>query len=476
MSEAPPLLFRVGKRPTAPGGATDLCRMSGFLVADARGLVVVVTLLALVLLAPAGLAARVDAAPCGLAAPAAPVISPAPPAPVVSYPAQPAGAVTGKTATLNGLVDAGGDGAMVVFEYGTSTGYGSCTSVQLLSSAAGAQQVTAQVAGLAPGTTYQFRLDAASAAGTTLGAGESFTTAASPPSPRPPSRPTRAEHGVMVGGVRVGGLTRQAASRAVKAAFAAPLQFRFEGKRWKVTPAQLGARADVDAAIRRALSVPGGTQVPVRVSINGARVGAYVSYLASIFDKPAEVADIRLVDSHAVVTPGKPGVAVQEQAMQASIRQALVARSRAVLPLLATTVAPPTTGKKVVVIRLGDQSLTAYADGKVVLTTPVTTGRPALPTPVGSYFIHFRASPYTFISPWPKGNPYYYPPTPATWAMYFFNNDFLHDDPAQPDGTYGKGSNYGGYASHGCVHVPHDTMRFLYDWLPVGAAVIVADS
>ena len=162
--------------------------------------------------------------------------------------------------------------------------------------------------------------------------------------------------------------------------------------------------------------------------------------------------------------------------MKASIQHALMIPSRPVLPLLVADVAPPKTGKKVVVIRLGDQSLTAYADGKAVLTTPVTTGRPALPTPVGSYFIHFRSSPYTFISPWPKGSPYYYPPTSVTWAMYFYDGDFLHDDPGQPNGTYGKGSNGGGYASHGCVHVPHDTMRFLYNWLPVGATVIVANS
>ena len=61
-----------------------------------------------------------------------------------------------------------------------------------------------------------------------------------------------------------------------------------------------------------------------------------------------------------------------------------------------------------------------------------------------------------------------------TWAMYFYDNDFLHDDPAEPSSAYGAGSEYGPYASHGCVHVPHDAMAFLYDWLPVGAPVIVS--
>ena len=42
-------------------------------------------------------------------------------------------------------------------------------------------------------------------------------------------------------------------------------------------------------------------------------------------------------------------------------------------------------------------------NGKPVLTTPVTTGRPALPTPVGSFSVHYRASPYTVVSPWAAG-------------------------------------------------------------------------
>ncbi len=116
-------------------------------------------------------------------------------------------------------------------------------------------------------------------------------------------------------------------------------------------------------------------------------------------------------------------------------------------------------------MRLGEQSLTLYKDGAVVLRTPVTTGRPALPTPVGSYDIAWRRSPYTFISPWPQGNPYYYPPAHVRWAMYFFDNDFLHDS-YEPAGAYGKGSNLGPYASHGCVHVPGDVMQVLYTTVP----------
>jgi lipoprotein-anchoring transpeptidase ErfK/SrfK len=126
------------------------------------------------------------------------------------------------------------------------------------------------------------------------------------------------------------------------------------------------------------------------------------------------------------------------------------------------------------VVRLEAQALTAYLNGRPILRTPVTTGRPALPTPVGSYHIEAAYSPFTFYSPWPPGSPYWYPPTPVTWAMPFYNGDFLHNDPGEPAYAYGKGSEDGPYASHGCVHVPHGAMAFLFHWLPIGAKVIVA--
>ncbi|HXH98047.1 MAG TPA: L,D-transpeptidase, partial [Gaiellaceae bacterium] len=185
---------------------------------------------------------------------------------------------------------------------------------------------------------------------------------------------------------------------------------------------------------------------------------------------------VHLVGDRAVVAPAKPGIRLAPMHARSAVAAYLEHGSRTVLHLPTRAAPAPRTGEKAVVIRLESQSLTAYKNGKLVLRTPVTTGRLALPTPVGSYAIQSRHSPYTFISPWPQGSPFYYPPTPVTWAMYFYDNDFLHDDPAEPLSAYGKGSQNGPYASHGCVHVPHDAMAFLYNWLPIGAKVIVSQT
>ncbi|MGH7610449.1 MAG: L,D-transpeptidase, partial [Candidatus Dormibacteria bacterium] len=101
--------------------------------------------------------------------------------------------------------------------------------------------------------------------------------------------------------------------------------------------------------------------------------------------------------------------------------------------------------------------------------------RQYLRTPIGLDSIHWKQSPYEFISPWPEGSPFYYPPTPATWVMNFLAGGFdIHDAWWEPTSAYGPGSEDTVYASHGCVQVPHDAMQFLWNWTPVGASVVVA--
>src|SRR5436309_2094201 len=95
-------------------------------------------------------------------------------------PAPPA-EVTATIATLSGVVNAN-DAATgaCVFEYGTSAGYGQ--SVPCAGSpapTAGAQPVSAQIAGLSPNTTYHYRLLASSLGGTAISEDQAFTTAVS---------------------------------------------------------------------------------------------------------------------------------------------------------------------------------------------------------------------------------------------------------------------------------------------------------
>ena len=131
---------------------------------------------------------------------------------------------------------------------------------------------------------------------------------------------------------------------------------------------------------------------------------------------------------------------------------------------------------KVIDVDLTTQSAIFFADGCIVGQALVTTGRPGLRTPTGTFHIYAKYSPITMISPWPQSSPYYYSPENAEYAMEFLRGGFfIHDAPWEPSSGFGPGSENGVDASHGCVHIPTPTMAWLYGWSPIGTTVIIHD-
>jgi hypothetical protein len=92
----------------------------------------------------------------------------------------PVTAVSGSSATANGTVNPRGRSTSWYFEYGTSTSYGRTTARKSAGSGSANLQVSATLSGLAPGTTYHYRLVATSNDGTTKGADGVFTSAFAP--------------------------------------------------------------------------------------------------------------------------------------------------------------------------------------------------------------------------------------------------------------------------------------------------------
>ncbi|MDQ2743646.1 MAG: L,D-transpeptidase family protein [Chloroflexota bacterium] len=134
---------------------------------------------------------------------------------------------------------------------------------------------------------------------------------------------------------------------------------------------------------------------------------------------------------------------------------------------------------KRIVVSLSQQRMWAYDGHSLFVTSLVTTGNPALPTPTGTYTILAKFHPFTFHSPWPKSSPYYYAPSLTEWAMLFqAGGYFIHDAPWRSNFGPGSntqvgapGQNYTG--SHGCINVPADVAQRLYAWAPVGTVVQV---
>lgn len=88
--------------------------------------------------------------------------------------------VTQTSATLTGKVNPNGARTTYFFQYGTSKLYGSTTGPTDAGSGTNARTAAATLTGLAPFTTYHYRLVAQNAKGTTFGGDRAFTTKKQP--------------------------------------------------------------------------------------------------------------------------------------------------------------------------------------------------------------------------------------------------------------------------------------------------------
>jgi len=88
---------------------------------------------------------------------------------------------SGQAATLRGAINPHGEPTSYYFQWGADAGYGNTTPLENLPAGSSPVAVAAPLTGLAPGSTYHFRLRAGNGAGETIGPDRSFTTPTGPP-------------------------------------------------------------------------------------------------------------------------------------------------------------------------------------------------------------------------------------------------------------------------------------------------------
>jgi hypothetical protein len=114
-------------------------------------------------------------------------------------------------ATLNGGVNPNGQDTSYAFQWGPTSGYGHQTTLTSAGSGTSSSTVSANVTGLASGTTYHFRIIALNATGTSVGIDQTFSTTGTPPAPsNPPTATTGAPANVGQSGASVNGTVNPA--------------------------------------------------------------------------------------------------------------------------------------------------------------------------------------------------------------------------------------------------------------------------
>ncbi len=122
----------------------------------------------------------------------------------------------------------------------------------------------------------------------------------------------------------------------------------------------------------------------------------------------------------------------------------------------------PAASGKWIDVNLSEQRLVAYEGSTVVFSSLVSTGVARHPTVTGTFNIYLKYTSQAMTGG--TGSEYYYLPG-VPYVMYFYESYAIH-------GAYWH-NNFGRVMSHGCVNMPVEASRFMYNWAPMGTPVKV---
>jgi lipoprotein-anchoring transpeptidase ErfK/SrfK len=308
--------------------------------------------------------------------------------------------------------------------------------------------------------------------------------------------------GVTIGGVDVGELTPEEATKAVRASLVEPLRKKvtvnFEGVKYQLSPEKLEVSSDVDGMVGRALEESRSGGLPTRVwrYATGGEVDVAISpqitysgqALTEFIDKVTaeinrEPVDASIEPSPASLSPvkGSDGVAVDEDKLRSRLEAAVQSPHSRTVSAPVERVAPEVTTEELaaryptyITVDRSSFELTLWKDLEPAKTYTVAIGALGFDTPTGTYAIENMAVDPVWSVPdsdWagslagttvPGGSPEN--PLKARW-MGIYAGAGIH-------GTDDIGS-LGTAASHGCVRMSVPDVIDLYDQVDVGTPIYI---
>lgn len=123
-------------------------------------------------------------------------------------------------------------------------------------------------------------------------------------------------------------------------------------------------------------------------------------------------------------------------------------------------------GEKWIDLNLSNYTVTAY-EGATIVQGPISMvpGAPDTPTVTGTYHVYLKYESQTMRGENTDGSKYVTPDVP--WVTYFTGSYAFHGAPWRS--SFGWGG-VGG--SHGCVNMPVDGAKWIYDWSEIGTTVV----
>lgn len=126
----------------------------------------------------------------------------------------------------------------------------------------------------------------------------------------------------------------------------------------------------------------------------------------------------------------------------------------------------PEAFDKMIEVNVSTKQLYAYEKGQIVKTYPISAGAPKTPTPIGQFKIFSKFAVQDMKGFNADGSKYFQPN--VRWISYFLPGGFgIHGNYWRPSSWFGNIN-----SSHGCVSLPNDQAKWIYDFAPVGTTVI----
>lgn len=303
--------------------------------------------------------------------------------------------------------------------------------------------------------------------------------------------------GTRVGGVYVGKLTKAAAlvrcREGLSRLAARPFSLKADYDSFPISPGDLGLDINyqkmVDEAYRKAwdvhivermvrglLNKPKRMNIPLSVRYDKQKVRATVAAAMKNINCKSLNPYVDVTDGKVVIVPARDGREAKLEQVLAATNKAIEAGDRSVkVPVVKRTpgkVKSITVGK-VILVNLGDHTLSLY-DGETLLGKwPVATGSKKWPTCIGEWkVVRAEKNPtwYNRGSAWAENMPWMMPPGPnnplGTRAITINGGGVLIH------GTNDTGS-IGYSASHGCVRMRIPDVEALFEHVTIGMPVYI---
>ncbi len=215
------------------------------------------------------------------------------------------------------------------------------------------------------------------------------------------------------------------------------------------------------------------------VSVDAAKVAAYVQGLRNKYDTPAGTQTWQSADGTAKSIKTNYGwhidQAKETEALIANIQSLQSVTREPVYASRAVQTEMPQWGKTFVEIDISSQHVYFYQDGNCVWDSKCVTGTATDPdraTPTGVFALKYKQRDRVLrgrINP-QTGKPSY--ESPVAYWMPFNGNIGLHD--ANWRSSFG-GNIYLKSGSHGCINLPPKNAKTLYDLITPGTVIVVCD-